>query len=382
MAEFLIPDFLKNNSTDNVHKKMLNLLPTDIDASEGGHVWNLTRPTALVIAEMCEFILPELIQIIFPEFSYGEYLDGHAKLRHLERHEETAAVGEVTITGETGTVIPLGSLFSTASINGEPSVVFETTSKFTIPGTGSVTVPIKCTETGVIGNTPANTIIFNTSAISSISSVTNESPTGGGADQESDETLIERILEYDRNQGPNFVGNASDYKRWATSVYGVGDAKTVPPKDDSGIVTIILTDANGQPASEQLCEAVYNYIMAPNNPDMRLAPVNALLSVIPPATLAVAVKATVELSDNYTIEAAKTAFFDKLTAYMSKATESGEIKYTKICEALSSSGGVSDYVDLQIGIKGQAFGTGNIAVPSISVAAVSIDDIDITEGTV
>lgn len=382
MAEFITPVFLQNNSTDEVHRKMLALLPSDIDASEGGHVWNLTRPTALIIAEMCEFILPELIKIIFPESSYGEYLDGHAKLRHLERHKATEATGAITITGEAGTVIPSGSLFSTASINSEPSVAFATTSKVTIPQAGSITAPIKCTEPGVIGNTPANTIIFNTSAIPWISAVTNENPTGGGADQESDESLIDRILEYDQNQGANFVGNASDYKRWATSVDGVGDAKTVPPEDDSGLVTIILTDASGQPASEQLCEAVYNYIMAPNNPDMRLAPVNASLSVVPPQTLSIAVKATVELGENYTIESARAAFFDTLSAYLSSATESSEIKYTKVWEALSSSGGVSDFTNLQIGIKGESFGTVNIAVPSMSVAVVSLDDIDLTEGTV
>ena len=382
MAEFITPDFLQNHSTDEVHERMLAHLPADIDASEGGHVWNLTRPTALIVAELCEFILPEIIKLIFPEFSYGEALDGHAKLRHLERHDATAAVGEVTITGAHGTEIPSGSLFSTASINGEPSVVFETTERVKVPDSGTVTAPIRCTEPGTVGNTPTGTIIFNSSGITGVSSVTNAEQTEGGTDQESDESLIARILEYDQNQGANYVGNLSDYKRWATSVEGVGDAKPIPPSDDSGLVTIILTDANGLPASEQLCEAVYDFIMAPNRPDMRLAPVNALLSVVPPATVAIAVKATVELSAAYTIESAKAAFFETLSAYLSDATASGEVKYTKVHGALSASGGVSDFANLQIGIKGGSYGTVNITVPSMAIAVASLDDIEFTAGTI
>ena len=124
MTELPTPSFLQNHSTDENHEKMISIIPKDIDMSEGGHAWNMTRPSALIAAELCEFILPQVISVILPEYSYGEFLDGHAKQRAITRRAATAATGELTITGSAKTVIPAGSVFSTASINDDPSVEY------------------------------------------------------------------------------------------------------------------------------------------------------------------------------------------------------------------------------------------------------------------
>lgn len=380
MAAFNIPNFLLNHSTDEIHGKMIAVLPADIDMSEGSHVWNLTRPTALIAAELCEFILPEVIKLIFPEHSYGEYLDGHAKSRSMSRRGATFAAGELTITGSENTFIPAGSLFSTVSINNDPPIYYETLEDVTINGSGTITVPIQCTQAGVIGNTPSNTIIFTYGNSNGITSITNADPVEGGSEEEDDESLIVRILEYDQNKDNNFVGSTSDYKRWAMSVDGVGNADVIPAKDDSGLVTIILTDANGQPATEQLCENVYNYIMTPDNEGERLAPVNALLSVVPPSTMSIAIKATVELDEEASLESVKESYISKLSAYLPIAMEEKEIKYTKIYSALSSTEGVNDFSDLQIGIIGESYGTNNIPIATSVLAEIS--DIDFVVGTV
>ena len=53
MAEFTLPAFLQKHSTDDIHEKMRAILPPDLDMSEGGHAWNMTRHTALgLIAEL------------------------------------------------------------------------------------------------------------------------------------------------------------------------------------------------------------------------------------------------------------------------------------------------------------------------------------------
>lgn len=383
MAELITPAFLENHSVDEIHRKMIALLPADIDVSEGSHVWNLTRPTALIAAELCEYILPEVIKLIFPEFSYDEYLLTHARARNLERHAAVAARGEITITGDADITIPAGSLFSTTSINGEPSVDYMTLEDVTVAEGQSVTVPIECTEAGSIGNTGENTIVFISSRLTGVSSVTNEAAITGGTEEEDDESLIERILECDKNQNNSFVGSVSDYKRWATSVDGVGNADVVGATDDSGTVTIVLTDANGKAATDQLCETVYNYIMRPDNPELRLAPVNALLTVISPATMAIAVKATVELSEGATIEAVKAAFTTNLAAYLPIAMEQKEIKYTKVCSVLSATDGVNDFTDVQIGLKDTELGTSNIPITeSVWLPEISADDIEFTVGTV
>jgi len=383
MAEFITPNFLQNCSTDEFHKKMKNILPADIDMSEGGHVWNLTRPTALIAAELCEFILPEVIKLVFPEHSYGEYLDSHAKARNLKRREATYAEGDITIAGIAGTFIPTGSIFSTASINNSQSVDYEAMEEAVITESGTITVPIKCTQPGVIGNTARGTIIFNSNGITGITSITNEFAISGGIEEEEDGPLIERILEYDRTLDANFVGSISDYKRWALSVEGVGSATVIPAQDDTGIVTIIITDSDGYAAGEQLCWAVQDYIMRYDNPEERLAPVNAVVQVVPPYIAQIIVKATVELTEGYMIEQVRKSFISQLTQYLAVAMEEKEIKYTKVCSVLSKTDGVNDFSNLQIGIvDGSPLGTINISIEDSVLPVVYEKDVTFTAGTV
>lgn len=364
---------------------MKEIIPKDLDMSAGNHAYNLTMPSALIVSELCEFVLPEVIKLIIPEFSYGEFLDGHARRNGLSRRAASAASGELTITGNPSTVIPEGSLFSTASVNGEPSVDYRTLAAATIPETGSVTVVVECTQTGTIGNTAEDTIVHTASRITGITAVTNEEPLTGGTEEESDESLITRIVEYDRSQGENYVGSASDYKRWAMSVSGVGTATIIAAQDNSGLVTIILTDANGVPATEQLCTSVYDYIMRPDDPGERRAPIGARLKVEPPSTMQVSIKATVELEDEATLEAVKTACMAQLALYLPEAMEDGEIKYSRIWGALSATAGVNDHSSLQIGLKtGDAvdYGTSNIAITSNQLPVIDAEDLILTAGTV
>lgn len=382
MAEFTLPAFLQKHSTDDIHEKMRAILPPDLDMSEGGHAWNMTRPTALVIAELCEFVLPEVIKLIFPEWSYGEFLDGHAKARGITRRPAAYANGEITITGAEKTEIPAGSLFSTAAINDEPSVDYETLETVVIPGSGTVTAAVRCTQAGIIGNATAGAIEIVSSRLTGITGVANTTGIIGGTEEESDESLIERIAEYDKSQGDSYTGTPSDYKRWAKSVAGVGDATVISAQDDSGLVTIILTDSNGDPATELLCTTVYNYIMRPDAPEERLAPINAFLKVTPPMTLAIGIQATVELEDDATIESVKADFLAQIALYLPVALSEGEVKYTRVGAILSAIDGVNDFKDLKLGAVGAAYGTGNIAITTNQLPVMDKEDCTLTAGTV
>lgn len=385
MAEFETPVFLQNHSVEEVHALMKRVLPADIDMSAGGHAYNLTIATALVVAEVCEFVLPEVINLIFPETSYGRYTDGHAKGNGMSRRPATAASGEITIEGTPGTIIPAGSMFSTAAVNDQPSVDYKTLGAAAIPESGSVTVDVECTQTGVVGNTMENTIILVSSRLTGVTAVTNAEPLTGGTAEEDDASLIERIVEYNKSQGESYVGSPADYKRWAMSVPGVGSATVISAKDTSGTVTIIITDANGDPATEQLCIAVYNYIMSPDLPDERLAPTNAILKVEPPTTMQISIKVNVELAEGTTLETVKKAYLAQLALYLPVAMEEGEIKYSRIWGELSATEGVADHSGLQIGLKvgdTVTYGTDNIAITSNQLPTVDVDDLILTAGTV
>lgn len=385
MAEFVIPDFLKNCSVDELFDKITKEMPADIDLSAGNHAWNMTRPTAIAMAEMCEYYLVRTLELVLPEWSYGTFLDGHAKSRNLVRRAATASTGKVTVTGKEGTPIPTGSLFSTAAVNDEPAVEYETTEPATIPGSGSVTIAVRCTQTGIIGNTGAGTIVLVAGKNTGITAVTNEDAITGGTEEESDEDLRERIDEADKRQGESYAGTTADYKRWAKSVPGVGEATIIAATDNSGLVQIILTDANGDPATQTLCESVYNYIMSPDVPDQRRAPIGASLSVTSPASMKISIKATVELKSNAEMEAVKAAYAARLADYLPEAFSDGEIKYSRVWAALAATEGVNDFTGLQMGIKTGdtvSYGTSNIQISENQNPTISKEDLFLTAGSV
>lgn len=386
MAEFQIPSFLQNRSVDDFHSKMKTELPVDIDTSEGSHTWNMSRPTALVAAELCEFILPEVIKLILPEFSYGTYLDGHAKLRGMSRRPAAYSSGYITVTGEPESIIPEYSKFSTASVNDEPSVEYMTMENAVIPAGGSIKIPVECVKPGTVGNTAKNTIIMLSDRLTGIDGVTNEEEIMGGTEVEDDETLKERILEYDRSQGESFTGCPADYKRWAMSVEGVGEAAVISAQDTSGLVTIVVTDANGDPATDELCQDVYDYIMIPEDPDSRRAPVNAFLSVIPPAEIPIVIEAVIELKENGTMEAVSEEFLKKCTEYLPRAMDAGEVKRSQIAKLLASLEYANDFSDLQIGIVSDTgtveFSTNNVPITNRQLPRVYAENLIFTAGVV
>ena len=380
MADFTIPSFLENMSMDEIHELMKKHLPEDIDKSEGNHAWNLTRPTAFVAAYFAEFVIPEAIKLIFPMFAqdYPEIMDYHGETRGLERKSATYATGEITITGEAGTEIPAGSSFSTASINGEPSVDFVTTETVTIPDTGSITAGIIAEEAGMIGNVPAGTIIMKANKISGITAVTNEEETSGGTEEETTESFQARIADHDESQGVTYVGSEADYKRWALEVDGTGSAVVISPTDDSGLITIVLTDANGEPANEELREAVYNHIMRPDVPAERLAPLNGgNILVLAPETINIIVSVTIETDGIIQEDTIKKNILDVLKNYMVEAKDDREVRYTKIASAISGVSGVEDYKNLLVNEA-----TGNITIRDNQMPSIDEESLLIEIGTV
>ena len=379
IAEFVLPSIFGSQTVDDIHNRMMGNMPDDIDVSEGSHPWNLTYPHAYEKAFMAEYMIPEAIKMIFPMFceGYAEIMEFHAEVRGIKRKQAEYATGEITITGIPETEIPLGSTFSTVSVNEYPSIDFYTTQDAKIGENGKSTIPIRAVLEGVSGNVAANTIILNSSYIDDISEVTNEKKTTGGIEIESIESLQERILEFDKTQDLSYGGSPSDYKRWALSVPGTGSAVVVSPPDDTTPITIILTDANGNPADSSLCTAVYNHIMQPDNPEQRLAPINDRLSVVPPVTVSVTISAVVELTPGSTILQAKTAFVEAMQKYIVVAADEGEIKYSKIGSVLSSISVINDYKSLLVND-----GISNVLISNLQVPFVDAESITLTEGIV
>ena len=85
-----------------------------------------------------------------------------------------------------------------------------------------------------------------------------------------------------------------------------------------------------------------------DDPDTRLAPIGAILTVTTGSPMTLNFKADVELDNDFTLETVTASFTAALNAYFSDAKEDGEIKYTRVARCLSETPGVLDYRNLYI----------------------------------
>lgn len=362
--DFQLPEFLKRQSVQEIHNRMLSQIPDTIAKEENGWVSDLTLPTAIQKAELVQFQLTEAIRSIFPKWT-NVFLDEHAQMRGIARKPAEYASALLNITGTPGANLPQGFLFSTAAGLDSAGILFSLDEPQTIPETGQLTCQATATEAGSRGNVAAETILLMVKPLKGITGVQNPAPSYGGFEQESDASLRQRILDYDQSQGLSFVGNIADYKRWALETAGVGSVKVVPADDDTGLVTLIVTDLNGGPAGAEVCSSVYDHIMRPHSPEDRLAPINAFLSVVPPETVEIQVSAQISLENGYTLDGVRNAFLLSARAYFKSAEAEKEIKYSEIGAALIQTDGVADYQKLLLNGDTKNIPIGIYAMPVI-----------------
>lgn len=374
------PEFLLGQSADEIHARMLENLPKGIDIGEGNIPWDFTRPSALEKAEMVEFTLNETIKLIFPQWSYGRWLDLHGEKVNVYRRSANHASGKLNITGKAGTVIPSGYQFATAA-DLTASVIFEASGGYTLAGdpdgNGMVTmaIDIRAVEGGPIGNVDADSIKLMVKPLKGITKVSNPEPLTGGTDAEADEDFLIRVLDAMR-MGSSMTGCNADYIRWAKEVSAVGQVIVDPEWDDpempeqfhytdqnghrkcAGAVRLIIVDSNGQPANQQILDAVYTHIAGTGDTDIaRLMPIGAHLTVVAPDDVGVTISATVLLGEGEDTGTVTERFKKNLTDYWlevaqeaadEEVTHTGYIRMVQVGAVLAKTEGVVDYKDLTV----------------------------------
>lgn len=383
------PEFLQDQSVDEIHERMLENLPEDIDTSQGNIPWDFTRPSALEKAEFIEFTLNETIKLIFPQWSYDKWLDYHGEKVNCIRKPANSASGKLSVTGAVGTVIPCGYQFATPA-DLTASVIFETVESHVLEGepnnNGQVTneIDVKAVDGGLLGNVAADTIKLMVTPKNGISYITNPEAMTGGVEEEKDEDYVIRVLDTMRN-GNSMTGCNADYIRWGKEVPAVGQVIVDSEWNDpslpeqfhyvdqqgndrcAGAVRLIIIDSNGFPANQQILDATYLHIAGIDDfdPD-RLMPVGAHLTVQAPTGINVNIAATVLLNDGENIDTVKKRFRENLTDYWlqvgNEATNDyrqhiGYIRWVQVGAVLAKTVGVKDYTELTVN-----GGTSNLAI--------------------
>ncbi|ADQ06520.1 Baseplate J family protein [Caldicellulosiruptor hydrothermalis 108] len=353
MAE--LPEFL-NETYESILERMLSKIPDNIDKSEGSFIYDALAPVAAEIAQWI-IVLKSLLDKVFVQTTYGEYLDMKAQEFGLERKPAAKATGKVTFYGQAGTIIPQGTKVATESTGEAEGIVFITLNEAVIGQDGTVTVDIEAETAGTQGNVVAGAIKLLLDPVDGVTAVTNTQATTGGTDAEDDESLRQRILAKARN--PVTSGNVNHYKQWALEVAGVGDVKVFQLWSGPGTVKVVIIDSNKQPASADLDNAVYQHIEENR-------PIGAQVTVVSAQPLTINVSATIVRDTNYTLEQVITNVRSKITEYLkSIAFKQSYVSYAQIGSLILDSEGVLDYSNLTIN-----GGTANIVIGDEQVAVL------------
>lgn len=348
IPQFVVPSWLNDQDAETIHKRMMDALPADIDDTEGGFPWDLTKPSALEKAEMLEFHLVQTLKIIFPAWADGAWLDLHAKARGLTRKPPNKATGTLLVTGVSGTTIPAGFRFASPAKGSAAAIEYEAVERFDIAESGMVEVQIRAIEAGIIGNVPAGAVTLMMTPLKGITSITNQAQITGGTAEEEDDALRTRIDELDATAEASFVGSDGDYKRWAEEVPGVGTALPMPEWDGPGTVNVIVIDANGQPANSTIITAVYNSIVSPEDRLKRKAPVGATVTVAAPTAKVLNYTFLLEIESGETLATVLERFATELRAYYIEAKKASVVRYNKVSSIITETTGVKDFTGLLI----------------------------------
>lgn len=269
-----------------------------------------------------------MVEAIFADTSWGEYLTKRAAEFGVVRKVAAAAIGTISLTGSAGSNIIQGSLFSTAQ-----DIKFYTTEDATIGVDGTTIVAIECGVAGAIGNVEAGTIINIPYSIPGVISCTNAETTDG-YNEETDAALLERYLLKVRT--PATSGNEYHYKEWALSVTGVGQAKVRSLWAGKGTVKVIIIDSNSNTASDNLIGNVSNYIES-------VRPIGATVTVTSPDPLAIDIMADITgVADADTVKTAVNTYFKSI------GFKASCVSWTQIGKILLDTGTITDYSNLNL----------------------------------
>ncbi|EAA5542240.1 baseplate J/gp47 family protein [Salmonella enterica subsp. enterica] len=233
---------------DDLLRDLKNLLP-DADISEDSDFYARASSVASVAEGLYQH-QSWIVRQIFPDTADSEYLLLHARTRGLSKRAATTAEGIALITGAVGSTLSAGS-----TIQGD-DVSCTTLEDITLTA-NTGTVKVRASLSGTAGNISAPVAAELVSAPAGINSRVTIQTLTGGTDEETDASLLARLLDIIRR--PPAGGNRYDYRRWALECDGVTGAYVYPLRRGLGTVDIAITSAGSLP-SESVRKATQAHI--------------------------------------------------------------------------------------------------------------------------
>lgn len=347
-----------NQTEDAIHERILSEITDDLDKRQGSISWDMTRPSALEIAQAYSQLELILTFGFLGDDTPSNLVDLRVSEQGIYRRQAVKATGKANFAGSDGLLIPAGTRVATD--DSTPKYFITTESK--VVKDGIATAHIEAEQGGVSGNVGARRITTVLGDLAGVLSVANLEDLVGGTDKETDESLIARYIEKLRN--PITSGNIHHYKQWATEVSGIGDAKVFPLWNGPGTVKVVIVDSTMRPASEDAVATTLKHIE-----DKR--PVGAKVTVISAEGKALTVNAKITTASGIILQDIKEAFIEAVERYLKSITfKQDYISTARVGALLLEVDGVLDYSGLTVN-----GGVGNISLLNEEVPYLSTTNL-------
>lgn len=345
-----------SDSHEVILNRMLNNIDESYDRSKGSFAYDILSSAAKEFEIGYSENEKKTINNHIANASGRELEELVKQYANITRKKSTYASGKVYIDAEPGSKFLTGNLVSIGYVN------YAADKDYIADSNGVIEAYVVCTELGNIGNTKENTIIYFPRTISGLKSVTNRDKFDNGYDEETDEELKERY--YEKIGNPETSSNPAQYKAWAKSVVGVGDAKVIPRWDGPGTIKIVLIDSNKEPSNEELNNKVKDYIE-----EVREA-CSGELTVTSATSVIINIKVSLKFNTlNYTNEEIRKHIEDNVNKYLKEVSfdDDSSINYFAISNEILNSDGVSKILGLKIND-----GTSDINIIGTQIAKLGV----------
>lgn len=356
-------------SYDALLNDVLDSAPDGIDTRQGSIFYDAISGILLKVAKLYTDL--ELVfQMSQLDTAGGDYLDSRASEYGITRRPATRAEYDFSYTG---TAPEAGERFFTDGIY------------FTLCKTDDGSLFLRADDAGSAGNyvqLSAPALPLNN--LAELNSASFGAVRKYGTDTEDDEALRERIRA--KLAGASENGNKSHYKTWCESVEGVGLARITPLWNGPNTVKATLITPAGTPCSTSVVEEVQRYVDPADSGLTALvdgvtytvgdglgegaANLGAHFTAVAAGTTDITMSCSVELTSGSSMEEAKTAVQEAVTAYFRDCTLSAEgetvIRISSIGALLSNLGAVLDYSNLKLNGAAE-----NITVPADKVPSLT-----------
>lgn len=318
------------NTEEVILKKMMDVIPSDLDKREGSIIYNAIAPAALEIARLYSN-MDMFLECVFANNNMpSEYLDLRSNEFGITRKLATYCIKKAVFYGQDNILIdiPIGSRFT---IEGFNFIVNERI--------GLGTYKIKCESPGTEPNYISGGLI-PISYLNGLSKAITTDVIEYGEDIESNESLLNRL--HIKVTTPSTSGNIHHYKSWTMEVPGVSDCVVKPLWNGNGTVKVVVIDSNKKSPNKTILDNVTLNIQEKR-------PIGASVTVIGVTEVPINVNTNLVIESSKTLEEVKANIENNISGYLkSIAFKEHIVRYTRIANCILDCEGVVDYSDLTV----------------------------------